>query len=712
MKIPFKKIILFLLALGFIGALGGAAAGFFIFQKYKKEIPDIAELIENYSPSLPTRIYDRNNELIDTIYVESRDVARISEIPDIAKNAFLAIEDKQFYKHHGLHFKRLAGALLANFKAGRTVQGASSITQQLTKNAFLSQERTLSRKIREAILTFEVERRYTKDEILEKYLNEVNFGSGLYGIKTAARQYFRKNLNELNVAEAALLACIPNRPERYNPRRHLKEAETRAKRIVEEMRKDRRINESQYEEALRHKFINEKDASADFVADRDTTVIYDREGGTSINYPDFTNIVTDFLLEHFPEQQVYSGGLTVHTTLDLNLQKSAKNVFENYDLFQKRKYLNGALVTIDPANGHIVNIVGGRDFKSGNFNRATMAKRQVGSSFKPFLYFTAIRNGFETTTVIEDSYFSQGNWAPRNFGGGYYDNVTLQTALDRSLNIVSIKLLKAVGLKAFRDTTAVINPAIKIPDNLTAALGSFEATPLQMAIAYAIFANGGYVVDPILVTAVEDKNGNPIYSEEIRKEKVFDSIDTSIVTSMLISSVRSGSSSRAAVTTKDNKQIAQGGKTGTTNENRTVWFVGITPEYVTAIYVGRDDNGKVPDLTGGAGAAPLWRNYYKKIIDAGYYIPGEFSYLDNHLKNGELIRQQVSPVNGLTSDDGKSYVVRSIGMQLETEVKYARGIAGVLGIQTEEGTVSLPGEEEQRGATTEEDPTYEDIINR
>jgi penicillin-binding protein 1A len=716
LKLPLKKIVAALLGAAFAACLLGGAAGLVIFQKYKREMPEIADLIENYSPSLPTRIYDRNGELIDTIYVESRDVARIREIPEITKNAFLAIEDKQFYTHHGLHFKRLVGALLANLKAGRTVQGASSITQQLTKNAFLSQERTLTRKIKEAILTFEIERRYTKDEILEKYLNEVNFGSGLYGIKTAAKQYFRKDLNELNVAESALLACIPNRPERYNPRRHLDAAVTRAKRIMAAMRADGRITEAQYQDAIAHEFINADKLPEEFTAGRNVTVIYDREGSSSIHYPDFTNLVTDFLLDKFPGEDVYSGGLTVRTTLDLKMQQEAKKAFDGYELFQKRKNLDGALVTVDPVNGHVITIVGGRNFKSGNFNRATMAKRQVGSSFKPFLYFTAIHYGFETTTVIEDSFFSQGTWTPKNFGNTYLDNVTLQNALDRSLNIVSIKLLKAVGIKALQETAKLVNPDIRVPDNLTAALGSFEATPLQMATGYAVFANGGYVVDPIFVTAVEDKNGNTIYSEEIRQEKTFDSTETSIVTSMLVSSVRSGSSARAAVTTKDKKPIAQGGKTGTTNENRTVWFVGITPEYVTAIYVGRDDNGPVADITGGTGAAPLWRNYYKKIIDDGLYLPGEFSFLDNHLKNGDLLLQRIDPVTGLLSDSGKEYVVRETGMQIESDVKYARGIAGVLGFNTditdEEGGPRLPGEEENGGVGAEDDPTYGEILER
>ncbi|MDR1835250.1 MAG: penicillin-binding protein [Fusobacteriaceae bacterium] len=692
------------------GAAVAGAGVFFLLDRYYKELPDIAELIENYTPSLPSMIYDRKGELIDTLYVETRDVIRIHEVPELTKNAFLSIEDKSFYAHHGVHIKRNIGAVVANMRAGRTVQGASSITQQLAKNAFLTQEKTMDRKIKEAIITFEIERRYTKEEIFEKYLNEVNFGSGLYGIKTASRQYFKKEVPELDIAESALLAAIPNRPERYNPRRHLDEAVKRARLIVQEMYADGRISAAQRDEALSREFINEDSLPAELVDPRWVTTVYNKEGGNSINYPDFTNMVTDFLTTIFPEQLVMSGGLKIRTTMDRQFQELAKASFDSYSLFKQRPYLNGGMVTIDPNTGYVISMVGGRNFQSGNFNRATMARRQVGSSFKPFLYFTAILNGYETTTVIEDSFFSQGKWTPKNFGGNYSDNITLQNALDRSLNVVSIKILKQLGIETFQNLVKKVNPQIRIPGDLTGALGSFEATPLQMAIAYSIFSNGGYVVKPVSVLSVEDRNGNILYQQDIHKEKTFDSIDTSVVTSMLVSSVRRGSSARAAVTTKEGKTIAQGGKTGTTNENRTVWYVGITPEYITAIYVGRDDNKPVPGITGGTGSAPLWNAYYKKIIDSGLYLPGEFVYLDNHLKNGELYMQNIDPVNGFASGGGRPYVVRSQGIQVEKEGKYSGGIAGVLGIAIQGGLAF--GEVEGQENTAKSDNLVDDILRR
>ena len=257
MKILVKRIIKIMIVLFIVGSIASVGVVLGVINKYSKELPDIVTLIEDYAPSLPTVLYDRNGEVIDTIYRESRDTVKLKEVPIYSRNAFLAIEDKQFYSHHGIHIKRLIGAIVANIRSGRAVQGASSITQQLAKNAFLSHERKLSRKIKEAIITFEIERRYTKDEIFEKYLNEIYFGAGSYGIKTAAKQLYRKDISEINIAESALLAGIPNRPEKYNPRRNLEASLKRANLILSEMYKDKLITKEEYEQAKNHKFINE-----------------------------------------------------------------------------------------------------------------------------------------------------------------------------------------------------------------------------------------------------------------------------------------------------------------------------------------------------------------------------------------------------------------------------------------------------------------------
>lgn len=677
-KFTYLKIFL---AVIFLGGIITSGVVFGVVYKYYKELPDISTLIEDYSPSIPTTVYDRKGKVIDVISRESRKIAKFREIPQNVKNAFLAIEDKQFYSHHGIHFKRLAGAVVANVKNGSAVQGASSFTQQLARNAFLSHEKSLARKIKEALITFEIERKYTKDEIFEKYLNEIYFGAGAYGVRTAAEQFYRKDISQINLAESALLAGIPNRPDTYNPSRKLKNSLKRMKLILSEMYEDGMITKEEYEKALAHKFYNENNLPKDFVLDENTTVVYNKKSAVEYNVPDFSNLVENLLLENFDEDLIYTGGLKVYTTLDLDIQKVAKETFENYSFFKNdgKKELQGALVTVDPNNGHVIAVVAGRDFKSGGFNRATMAKRQLGSSFKPFLYFTALQNGYELNSVIEDRYLQYGRWIPKNYGSRYSKNLTLLTALDRSVNTVSIQLLDKVGISTVKKNIAKLDPELRIPDDLTASLGSFENTPLQHALDYSVFANGGYKVEPIFVTSIVDRYGNTLFEKLPQKEKVYESLDTSLITYMLKSSVLHGSSSRASVYDLNKKRIEQGGKTGTTNENRTLWFAGITPNYVTTIYVGYDNNAPIKgNISGGTGVAPLWAQYYQNLVNKKLYdTSAKFSFLDNHLKNGDLFIQNLALDSGLRTNGGRDFIIRKQRVELESVSKYSQGIKGL-----------------------------------
>ena len=677
-KLTYLKIFIAVIFLGGV-ITSGAILG--VVYKYYKELPDISTLIEDYSPSIPTTVYDRKGRVIDVISREKRETAKFREIPQNLKNAFLAIEDKQFYSHHGIHFKRLLGAIVANVKSGAAVQGASSFTQQLARNAFLSHEKSIARKVKEALITFEIERKYTKNEIFEKYLNEIYFGAGAYGVKTAAEQFYRKDISQINLAESALLAGIPNRPETYNPSKKLKNSLKRMKLILSEMYKDGMITKEEYDKAIAHKFYNENNLPKDFVLDEDTTIIYNKKSEVEYNVPDFSGLVENILLENFDEDLIYTGGLKVYTTLDLDMQKIAKETFDNYSFFKKdgREKLQGGMITVDPNNGQVISIVAGKDFKAGGFNRATMAKRQLGSSFKPFLYFTALQNGYELNSIIEDRYLQYGKWIPKNYGNRYNKNLTLLTALDRSVNTFSIQLLDKVGISSVKRNIAKLDDNLKIPDDLTASLGSFENTPLQHALDYSVFANGGYKVAPIIVTSVIDKYGNVLYEQLPQKEKVYDSLDISLITYMLKSSVMFGSSGRAAVYDSNKRRIEQGGKTGTTNENRTLWFAGITPNYVTTIYIGYDNNSPITgDVSGGNGVAPLWAQYYQKLVDKNLYdTKAKFSFLDNHLKNGDLVLQTLALNTGLKMDKGRDFVMRRGRIELERDEKYSKGISGI-----------------------------------
>ena len=540
-----------------------------VYIKYRLELKDIQSLVEDYKPSVATTIYDKNNKVVDILAAEDREVVKLSEVSPYLKDAFISIEDKQFYSHHGLHFKGIFRAIVTNLLSRKASQGGSSITQQLAKNAFLTSERKISRKIKEAILTYQMERTYTKDEILEKYLNEIYFGSGSYGVKSAAYQFFRKDVKDLNIAEAALLAGIPNRPTKYDPTKNLENALERQQIILKEMYNDGKITEEEYEKAKKHKFELENEDNIKNIP-KDTTIIYNKISKKSLNNPELTTIVETFLADIYDEEKIYTSGLKIYTTIDLDFQKTAKETFNSYEYF-KNKDINGAMVTLDPFTGAIVSIVGGKDFKAKSFDRALMARRQMGSSFKPFVYLDALQNGFEAYSVVVNDYASFGNWIPKNYDGKYTYNSTLVNSLNLSLNIPAIKLLNNIGVEKFKEDSKNIKLSSEIKD-LTAALGSVDATPLETATNFSIFVNGGYLVKPNIIREIRDNQDILIYTNEIEKTKVYESVDTSAVTAMLKNVVSNGTASRAKVYDKQGRPIEQGGKTGTTNQNRTVWF--------------------------------------------------------------------------------------------------------------------------------------------
>ena len=652
-----------------------------VYIKYRLELKDIQSLVEDYKPSVATTIYDKNNKVVDILAAEDREVVKLSEVSPYLKDAFISIEDKQFYSHHGLHFKGIFRAIVTNLLSRKASQGGSSITQQLAKNAFLTSERKISRKIKEAILTYQMERTYTKDEILEKYLNEIYFGSGSYGVKSAAYQFFRKDVKDLNIAEAALLAGIPNRPTKYDPTKNLENALERQQIILKEMYNDGKITEEEYEKAKKHKFELENEDNIKNIP-KDTTIIYNKISKKSLNNPELTTIVETFLADIYDEEKIYTSGLKIYTTIDLDFQKTAKETFNSYEYF-KNKDINGAMVTLDPFTGAIVSIVGGKDFKAKSFDRALMARRQMGSSFKPFVYLDALQNGFEAYSVVVNDYASFGNWIPKNYDGKYTYNSTLVNSLNLSLNIPAIKLLNNIGVEKFKEDSKNIKLSSEIKD-LTAALGSVDATPLETATNFSIFVNGGYLVKPNIIREIRDNQDILIYTNEIEKTKVYESVDTSAVTAMLKNVVSNGTASRAKVYDKQGRPIEQGGKTGTTNQNRTVWFVGITPEYVTVSYIGRDDNKPMyGKITGGSAVAPMWAKYYQTLINKGYYTPGKFEFLENAIETGDLVKQNIDIYTGLLDGpNSKEIVVRKGRLQVESSEKYRNGIASVFGIES------------------------------
>ena len=680
-----KKLLIILLKLIAVLFVVGALGVFAIIIKYRLELPNIQSMVEDYKPQMATTIYDKNNNVVDVLEAESRDAVKLEDVSPYVKEAFLAIEDKKFYSHHGLHFKGIIRAVLTNFLKGKATQGGSSITQQLAKNAFLTPERTFSRKVKEAILTYQIERTYTKDEILERYLNEIYFGSGSYGIKNAADQYFRKDPKDLNIAEAALLAGIPNRPTKYDPNRSLENALHRQQIILKEMFEDGRITKEEYEEALAYKFELENEENVKNVP-KNTSIIYNRRPKKVYNNPELTTIVENYLAEIYDDEQIYSSGLKIYTTIDLDYQKVARDTFNAYPYF-KNKEINGAMVTLDPFTGGIVSIVGGKNFKAGNFDRATMARKQLGSSFKPFVYLKALESGYEPYSVVVNDFVAYGKWAPKNFDGRYSFNSTLVNSLNLSLNIPAVKLMDAVTVDAFKEEmTDKIKLSSEVQD-LTAALGSVDSTPVNTAANFSIFVNGGYIVKPNIIREIRDNQDILIYVADIEKVKAFDSVDVSVITAMLKSVVSNGTATKARVVDKSGRPIQQAGKTGTTSEHRTAWFVGITPEYVTVCYIGRDDNKPMyGKMTGGSAVAPMWARYYQTLINKGLYTPGKFEFLENYLETGDLVKQNIDIYTGLLDGpNSKEMVIRKGRLQVESAAKYKNGIASLFGLEASAG---------------------------
>ena len=451
------------------------------------------------------------------------------------------------------------------------------------------------------------------------------------------------------------------------------------------MFEDGRITKEEYEEALAYKFELENEDNVKNVP-KNTSIIYNKRPKKAYNNPELTTIVENYLAEIFDDEQIYTSGLKIYTTIDLDYQKVARDTFNAYPYF-KNKDINGAMVTLDPFTGGIVSIVGGKNFKAGNFDRATMARRQLGSSFKPFVYLKALEDGYEPYSVVVNDFVAYGKWAPKNFDGRYSFNSTLVNSLNLSLNIPAVKLMDAITVESFKeDMTDKIKLTSEV-ENLTAALGSVDSTPVNTAANFSIFVNGGYIVKPNIIREIRDNQDILIYLAEIEKVKAFDSVDVSVITAMLKSVVSNGTASKARVVDKSGRPIQQGGKTGTTSEHRTAWFVGITPEYVTVCYIGRDDNKPMyGNMTGGSGVAPMWARYYQTLINKGLYTPGKFEFLENYLETGDLVKQNIDIYTGLLDGpNSKEMVIRKGRLQVESATKYKNGIASLFGLEASTG---------------------------
>ena len=619
----------------------------------------IKGLVTSYKISKPIEVYDKEENLVDYLSKQKGENVSIGDIPVSLQNAFIAVEDKRFYSHHGIDVLRLGRAAVVNLSKGRIAQGGSTISQQLAKNAFLSNERTISRKFKEAIITFEIERIYSKEEILEKYLNEIYFGSGSYGVKEAARDIFNKDVSKINLAEAAMLAGIPNRPNTYNPRKNLDKAIQRSHLILKLMLNQNLISEEEYNVAVQHKFVKEEDSPRLSARNKNTTIIINggRKKRESAKAPDFLDAVENKLIDLMDVRVLSRGGFKVYTTLDNKMQMAAKNTFEAYPYFKKDSKLQGAMVTLDAKTGEIRSIIGGKGYKSGHFNRATDANIQIGSTFKPFVYYTALEKGFTMNEMIDASGVAYGNWTPQNYNNAKFNRITLIEALEKSVNTVAVKLLKDVGVEDVVENFRKTGVDIPFEKDLTIALGSMSASPLDLAASYIPFANGGYSFEPSFIKKIVDADGTILYeNESVRETKSYDTLNTALITYMLQDVVENGSGTGAKIYSRRGRPVDQAGKTGTSNDFRSAWYAGFTPDYVTVIYIGYDDNTSMPNgSSGGRMAAPLWRNYYQNMINERIYSPGSFEFINENIKNGELVARNIDIRSGEVKRVSREY---------------------------------------------------------
>ncbi len=520
----------------------------------------------------------------------------IGEIPPYLPRAFVAIEDKRFYEHFGIDPIGITRALVTNLRGRGVAQGGSTLTQQLAKNLFLTQDRTAARKIQEAILALWLERTYTKDQILELYLNRVYFGSGAYGVEAAAQRYFNKSARSVTIAEAAMLAGLVQAPSRLAPNRNPDLAEKRAQLVVAAM--------------ADQGFITQAAAKTALTAPAE---VPERVGAGSVNYAaDYVmDVLDDFI-------GAVEGDVTVLTSIDSKLQASAEATLVDALSAQGAK-LNasqGAVVSLAP-DGAIRALIGGRDYTKSQFNRATAARRQPGSSFKPFVYLTALEKGMTPDTIRDDAPVSIKGWEPENYSRNYRGPVTLATAMQHSLNTVAARLIQEVTPKEVIRTAQRLGITSALQPNLSLALGTSEVTPLEMTAAYATFANGGQSVLPYVIREVRQTNGKVVYARKAANlGPVIQPQNLAMINTMFNGVMNGGTGSKFNI---PGWQV--GGKSGTTQDYGDAWFVGFTAKLVTAVWVGNDDNSKMKRVTGAGLPGEIWGKYMKAAHAGAQPLP-------------------------------------------------------------------------------------------
>ncbi|WP_337947893.1 penicillin-binding protein 1A [Megasphaera sp.] len=629
---PLRRIRLFIaLCLVVFAGLGFG----YIFAAYQS-LPAVGN---NMRPAVSSQVFDSHGRLITTLHSDqNRLPIDINKVPQNLQNAFIAAEDNRFYEHIGIDPIGIFRAIFANLTNRGIAQGGSTITQQLAKNAFLSQEQTLKRKIQEAMLALEIEHKYSKKEILEMYMNQIYFGQGAYGIQTAAKTYFNKDVNELTLTQCAMLAGLPKSPNYYSPFNNLNEAKKRKNVVLDQMVKYGYVSAAEAEDAK----------------NQDLGLSKSHQSKEADEYASFIDYVSQQVAKKYGDDALYKEGLKIYTTMDVDKQHAAvramRNLPNNYTDENGLTQPQAAIVSIDPKTGHILAMVGGRGQDS--FNRASMAVRQPGSAFKPFVYLTALQHDMTPDTTMDDQPVTYGSWSPKNTGGSYSGTMALSDALAHSVNTIAVQLADKVGTKniiANAKKMGITTLDAK-DDNLAMALGGLTkgVTPLEMASAYGTFANKGVHVKPTAIVKILDRNGNVLedastLEKEETKTRVMSEREAYEMTTMLEGVIDHGTGTAAAI----GRPAA--GKTGTTDDNKDAWFVGYTPDIVTAVWIG-DDTGShsLGEIYGGTIPAEIWKDYMSSATsdESG----GDFSAPSGMERRKETTSSSSSS-NSVRSDD-------------------------------------------------------------
>ncbi len=613
---PLGKFILVISLLCFFVIIGIGAGVIVAFTRHLPNLDPVLKYEGMEAWKFPTKLHSVENKLIADFAEEKRELVNLDQIPQLLKDAVILIEDKGFYKHKGVDFTGLIRAFLVNLRSGKILQGGSTITQQLAKNLFLTQERSYRRKIQEILIALLIERKLTKEEILERYFNKIYYGHGNYGVQAASLYYFDKPVNDLSVAEIAMIAGLPNSPVNYSPVSYPQKAIKRQVFVLNRMEEEGLIT-SEQKIAAKNDFEKEvKRISRKKFAKTKTTVN---------KAPYFTEYIRQILEQKYGSNALYTGGLNVYTTLNLAMQEAAEEALvkglEQLNAAKKpgEPRIEGALLAMDPRTGNILAMVGGSGFTQTNqLNRAIYAKRQPGSAFKPIIYTAAIDQGFTLINILDDSpktYIGVDGeeWSPTNYDNDFYGRVTLRTALELSLNLATIKLLEEVGVRRVIEYARKMGIKNKLPADLSLALGTAQVTPLEMTKVFGIFANQGIKVEPIAIQSIKDHKQNLLEEWTTKEERVISPQTAYLVTSMLEGVVQRGTA-KYSVGNKINRVVA--GKTGTTNDYVDAWFIGFTPELVATVWIGYDRGQKSlgPGQAGGVVAAPIWTEFIQKIL--------------------------------------------------------------------------------------------------